>query len=69
MEDPTATSFGNQIYQIEFQELPKDVGFGQKYTFFLQDAVENVPEFLVDWDTLVESVFWSDLELMGSDAI
>ena len=50
-------SFGNNIYNIRTEtpipdgkELPK---FGLRYVFWLKDAVENVPEFLVLWDNFV----------------
>lgn len=50
-------SFGNNIYNIHTDnpvpndnELPK---FGFRYVFWLKDAVENVPEFLVIWDDFV----------------
>jgi hypothetical protein len=50
-------SFGNKIYNIRTDtpipsdnELPK---FGFRYQFWLKDAVENVPEFLVLWDNFV----------------
>jgi mRNA (guanine-N7-)-methyltransferase len=28
--------------------------FGHKYWFYLQDAVENVPEYIVKWDEFVQ---------------
>lgn len=45
-------SFGNQYYTVKFEDksFPK---FGAKYTFFLQDAVHSVPEYLVHFETLV----------------
>ncbi|KAF9792271.1 guanine-N(7)-methyltransferase [Thelephora terrestris] len=50
-------SFGNSVYNIRTEapvpsdnELPK---FGFRYVFWLKDAVENVPEFLVLWDDFV----------------
>ena len=50
-------SFGNNIYNIHTDtpvpsddEMPR---FGFRYVFWLKDAVENVPEFLVLWDDFV----------------
>lgn len=30
--------------------------YGHRYFFFLQDAVEDVPEYLVHWDNFVQCV-------------
>jgi mRNA (guanine-N7-)-methyltransferase len=45
-------TFGNELYTISFESksFPK---FGARYNFFLKDAVENVPEYLVHFPTLV----------------
>ncbi|KXN83490.1 mRNA cap guanine-N7 methyltransferase [Leucoagaricus sp. SymC.cos] len=43
-------SFGNDVYMIRFEERDKQPVFGHKYTFFLRDAVENVPEYVVRWE-------------------
>lgn len=50
-EDEHAVSFGNECYRIEFDQR-YDMGekpFGNRYRFWLLDAVDNVPEFVVDW--------------------
>ncbi|KAL0577252.1 mRNA cap guanine-N7 methyltransferase [Marasmius crinis-equi] len=47
-------SFGNEIYRIRFEERDHDGVYGHKYWFFLQDAVEDVPEYLVLWDNFVQ---------------
>lgn len=49
-------SFGNAVYQIRFEQREPRSIFGHKYWFFLQDAVENVPEYVVHWDNFVEYV-------------
>jgi mRNA (guanine-N7-)-methyltransferase len=41
--------FGNSIYSVEFEQKDNLSLFGHKYKFFLADAVEDVPEFVVDW--------------------
>lgn len=46
-------SFGNSVYKITFESRERLI-FGQKYWFFLQDAVENVPEYVVHWDNFVK---------------
>lgn len=57
LRDSPNHSFGNRIYNISTDtpvpsdgELPK---FGFRYVFWLKDAVENVPEFLVLWENFV----------------
>ncbi|KAH9483761.1 Aminopeptidase 2, mitochondrial [Psilocybe cubensis] len=52
-EDTDDLSFGNSVYRITFEDRERPV-FGHKYTFFLQDAVENVPEYVVRWDNFVQ---------------
>ncbi|GAA98282.1 uncharacterized protein L969DRAFT_93117 [Mixia osmundae IAM 14324] len=48
-EDAEALAFGNEYYRIEFDSRTGPA-FGFRYTYFLLDAVEDVPEFLVDWE-------------------
>ncbi|ETW85458.1 hypothetical protein HETIRDRAFT_311168 [Heterobasidion irregulare TC 32-1] len=53
-------SFGNDVYRIRFEdgERARDKAarpvFGHKYWFFLRDAVEDVPEYIVHWEPFVE---------------
>jgi len=54
--DAEELSFGNSVYKITFENRERPV-FGHKYWFFLQDAVENVPEYVVRWDNFVQYVF------------
>jgi mRNA (guanine-N7-)-methyltransferase len=47
-------SFGNTVYNVRF-EKPLQKGkeppvFGHRYSFFLKDAVEDVPEYVVHWE-------------------
>ncbi|KDR73440.1 hypothetical protein GALMADRAFT_609653 [Galerina marginata CBS 339.88] len=51
--DAEELSFGNSVYKITFENRERLV-FGHKYWFFLQDAVENVPEYVVRWDNFVQ---------------
>lgn len=49
--------FGNEIYSVTFENKPPIDGifrppYGNKYNYFLQDAVDNVPEFVVPFETL-----------------
>ncbi|KDQ59538.1 hypothetical protein JAAARDRAFT_33115 [Jaapia argillacea MUCL 33604] len=49
-------SFGNSVYSIRFEDRrPKAERpvFGDRYWFFLRDAVENVPEYVVQWDNFI----------------
>lgn len=53
-EEPTA-EWGNSIYRVRFPgKTPEDgvfrPAFGWKYNFFLDEAVEEVPEYVVPWE-------------------
>lgn len=55
-DEPT---FGNSVYQITFPyrltpDKQIDQVYSNRYSFYLQDAVENVPEYLVLWEPFVE---------------
>ncbi|TNY23598.1 mRNA capping enzyme-domain-containing protein [Rhodotorula diobovata] len=45
--------FGNAVYSVKFDEREWPSAYGHRYTFFLQDAVEEVPEYVVYWDNFV----------------
>ncbi|TFY79302.1 hypothetical protein EWM64_g4714 [Hericium alpestre] len=47
-------SFGNSIYKIRFEDRTNRPLFGHRYWFFLRDAVEDVPEYIVQWDNFVQ---------------
>jgi hypothetical protein len=52
--EPTA-EWGNSIYRVRFPgPTPEDgvfrPAFGWKYNFFLDEAVEEVPEYVVPWE-------------------
>ncbi|KAL0947134.1 hypothetical protein HGRIS_013265 [Hohenbuehelia grisea] len=51
--DQEDLSFGNSVYKIRFEDRNKTT-YGHKYWFYLQDAVENVPEYVVQWDNFVQ---------------
>lgn len=53
--EPHELKWGNSIYHVEFELAPPRDGvfkppFGHKYTFFLEDAVGNVPEYVVPFE-------------------
>ena len=53
--ETTVAEWGNSIYRIRFPgETPKDGIFrppyGWKYSFFMEEAVEEVPEYVVPWE-------------------
>ena len=53
-KEPEEISWGNSIYQVKFPgKTPKDgifrPPFGWKYFYFLEEAVEQVPEYVVPW--------------------
>jgi mRNA (guanine-N7-)-methyltransferase len=41
--------FGNSVYKIAFEERTPRPVFGHRYKFFLRDAVDDVPEYVVRW--------------------
>ncbi|KAH7889761.1 guanine-N(7)-methyltransferase domain-containing protein [Phlebopus sp. FC_14] len=49
----TDLSFGNSVYKIRFEDRQSRPLFGHRYYFYLKDAVDNVPEYIVDWDNFV----------------
>jgi mRNA (guanine-N7-)-methyltransferase len=53
--DPDALSFGNSVYRVTFDSYQGPL-YGHRYVFHLEDAVENVPEYVVYWDSFVEYV-------------
>ncbi|KAF8352358.1 mRNA capping enzyme-domain-containing protein [Amanita rubescens] len=52
--DAKDLSFGNSVYKVTFEKRSEKPLFGHKYWFFLQDAVDNVPEYVVYWDSFVQ---------------
>ncbi|KAA1064188.1 mRNA cap guanine-N7 methyltransferase [Puccinia graminis f. sp. tritici] len=52
-------SFGNSVYQIRFpyplspQRSELNQVYGNRYSFYLEDAVEDIPEYLVLWEPFV----------------
>lgn len=86
-KDPSAKSFGNTFYNVSFDEVNRTEDdhihfepFGQRYTFALTDAIDEVAEFVVDWRELEEMAhrkglrctyhgnfanFWQEFGLQG----
>ncbi|KAJ7109177.1 mRNA capping enzyme-domain-containing protein [Mycena epipterygia] len=52
--DAPDLTFGNDVYKIRFEDRVHRPLFGHKYWFYLQDAVENVPEYIVKWDNFIQ---------------
>lgn len=50
--------FGNDLYQVKFHEKPPEDGdfnanpYGNGYNYSLTDAIDNVPEYVVPFETL-----------------
>lgn len=53
-KDSQDLSFGNTVYQIRFEERRTRPLYGDRYWFYLKDAVEDVPEYVVHWDNFVK---------------
>ncbi|KAG6335884.1 hypothetical protein ID866_3221 [Astraeus odoratus] len=49
----TDLSFGNSVYKIRFEDKRSRPLFGHRYYFWLKDAVDNVPEYIVHWNNFV----------------
>ncbi|EGO21512.1 hypothetical protein SERLADRAFT_351066 [Serpula lacrymans var. lacrymans S7.9] len=52
--DAEDLSFGNSVYKIRFEDRVRKPVFGHRYHFFLQDAVGDIPEYIVRWDSFVQ---------------
>lgn len=54
-EAEKTAAFGNEVYRVRFPGVTPNDGifrppFGWKYNFFLHEAVEEVPEYVVPWE-------------------
>lgn len=54
---PGEKKWGNSLYSVEFPEVPPKDGnfesaFGNLYTYYLADAVDHVPEYVVPFEKL-----------------
>ncbi|KAG8884850.1 mRNA cap guanine-N7 methyltransferase [Tulasnella sp. 331] len=47
--DATDLSWGNSVYTVRFDDRVRKT-YGQRYSFFLKDAVDDVPEYVVHWE-------------------
>lgn len=50
-------TFGNSLYHVRFEQEPPEDGqfqspYGNRYDYFLKDAVDDVPEYAVPFETL-----------------
>lgn len=58
LKDNELGEFGNDLYQVKFHEKPpldgdfSDKPFGNGYNYSLKDAIDDVPEYLVPFETL-----------------
>ena len=53
-EDSPELRFGNSCYFVEFTERKHQGMYGHAYRFYLQDAVDDVPEYVVHWENFVK---------------
>lgn len=68
--------FGNSVYKVRFPERPTQTVFrppyGHRYNFFMEDAVENVPEYIVPFEVFrgyIPSLMWIVLTIsLAEDA-
>ncbi|ODV94677.1 hypothetical protein PACTADRAFT_50539 [Pachysolen tannophilus NRRL Y-2460] len=62
------TKWGNSIYSVDFEHPPPKDGYftqpyGNMYTYFLKDAVDNVPEYVVPFEAFRSIAEEYDLSL------
>lgn len=55
VEEAERTEWGNDIYRVQFPGATPEDGifrppFGWRYTYFMREAVEEVPEYVVPWE-------------------
>lgn len=55
VEEDDRAEWGNDIYRVRFPGKTPEDGvfrppFGWRYTYFMQEAVEEVPEYVVPWE-------------------
>ncbi|EAW06494.1 mRNA (guanine-N7)-methyltransferase [Aspergillus clavatus NRRL 1] len=55
VEEDTKLEWGNSIYRVQFPGKTPEDGifrppFGWKYSYFMEEAVEEVPEYVVPWE-------------------
>ncbi|OWZ50983.1 mRNA cap guanine-N7 methyltransferase [Cryptococcus neoformans A2-102-5] len=67
-DDDEELRFGNSCYSIQFTERQHKGVYGHDYRFYLTDAVEDVPEYLVDWENFVSLASESGLRLIYKKA-
>lgn len=57
-------AWGNSVYRITFDSAEGERPvYGDRYQFFLQDAVDDVPEYVVRWDNFLTLARRHGLEL------
>lgn len=54
---PGSKSFGNSIYSVTFEDTPPKSGefenpYGNVYNYYLKDAIDNVPEYVIQFEDL-----------------
>jgi mRNA (guanine-N7-)-methyltransferase len=54
---PGSRSFGNDLYSVTFEQQPPKTGefvkpYGNVYNYYLKDAIDNVPEYIIPFETL-----------------
>lgn len=67
-ETENGIEWGNSMYRVKFPgKVPKSgvfrPSYGWKYFFFLEEAVESVPEYVVPWEAFRAMAIEYDLEL------
>ena len=57
----SGTRFGNSVYEVAFdRRAGEPARFGERYTFFLRDAIDSLPEYLAHFPTLAAYAICED---------
>ncbi|KAJ1569517.1 mRNA cap guanine-N7 methyltransferase [Cladochytrium tenue] len=56
--------FGNSIYSVTFEQKTEYPIFGHRYNFELADAIDDCPEYLFNFPTMIELARKNGLELV-----
>ncbi|EJD46044.1 guanine-N(7)-methyltransferase [Auricularia subglabra TFB-10046 SS5] len=61
---PDQLAWGNSVYRIKFDSRDNRPLYGQRYRFYLEDAVDDVPEYVVDWPNFLALAAKHGLQLL-----
>lgn len=71
---PDSKTFGNSLYSVTFESKPDPEGsfrppYGHIYNYYLKDAIDNVPEYVVPFESFRALALEYDLELRYKESL